>query len=87
MDSTIARPSTPKWNVDRPFLTGRFHQVFSLIPSNSLLSPLTVDLWKYFFSLVLDEIFLCRKQSRHLELLNRRVSPWTYSGILDLSSS
>ncbi|KAL2539723.1 Gamma-tubulin complex component 2 [Abeliophyllum distichum] len=28
MDSTIATPcpSTPKWNVDRPFLTGRFHQ-------------------------------------------------------------
>ncbi|KAL0403399.1 UNVERIFIED_CONTAM: Gamma-tubulin complex component 2 [Sesamum radiatum] len=26
MDSTIASPSTPKWNVDRPFLTGRFHQ-------------------------------------------------------------
>ncbi|KAL3838506.1 hypothetical protein ACJIZ3_023097 [Penstemon smallii] len=25
MDSTIASPSTPKWNVDRPFLTGRFH--------------------------------------------------------------
>ncbi|KAL2249191.1 gamma-tubulin complex component 2 [Sesamum indicum] len=26
MDSTIGSPSTPKWNVDRPFLTGRFHQ-------------------------------------------------------------
>ncbi|KAG8390704.1 hypothetical protein BUALT_Bualt01G0111200 [Buddleja alternifolia] len=26
MDSTIASPSTPKWNVERPFLTGRFHQ-------------------------------------------------------------
>ncbi|KAK4480208.1 hypothetical protein RD792_013270 [Penstemon davidsonii] len=25
MDSTIASLSTPKWNVDRPFLTGRFH--------------------------------------------------------------
>ncbi|XP_022887329.1 gamma-tubulin complex component 2 [Olea europaea var. sylvestris] len=28
MDSTMATPcpSTPKWNADRPFLTGRFHQ-------------------------------------------------------------
>ncbi|KAL7109554.1 hypothetical protein ACP275_06G182500 [Erythranthe tilingii] len=26
MDSSVASPSTPKWNVDRPFLTGRFHQ-------------------------------------------------------------
>ncbi|KAK6144947.1 hypothetical protein DH2020_021767 [Rehmannia glutinosa] len=26
MDSTVPSPSTPKWNVDRPFLTGRFHQ-------------------------------------------------------------
>ncbi|KAL9165532.1 hypothetical protein ABFS82_06G176400 [Erythranthe guttata] len=26
MDSAVASPSTPKWNVDRPFLTGRFHQ-------------------------------------------------------------
>lgn len=25
MDATAASPSTPKWNVDRPFLTGRFH--------------------------------------------------------------
>ncbi|KAL3650089.1 Gamma-tubulin complex component 2 [Castilleja foliolosa] len=27
MDSTVPSPSTPKWNMDRPFLTGRFHQV------------------------------------------------------------
>ncbi|KAL6504022.1 Gamma-tubulin complex component 2 [Orobanche gracilis] len=26
MDSIVPSPSTPKWNVDRPFLTGRFHQ-------------------------------------------------------------
>lgn len=25
--STISCPSTPRWNTDRPFLTGRFHQV------------------------------------------------------------
>lgn len=26
MDSTPLCPSTPRWNVERPFLTGRFHQ-------------------------------------------------------------
>ncbi|KAL6527080.1 Gamma-tubulin complex component 2 [Orobanche gracilis] len=26
MDSIVPSSSTPKWNVDRPFLTGRFHQ-------------------------------------------------------------
>lgn len=26
MDATSSCPSTPRWNVERPFLTGRFHQ-------------------------------------------------------------
>ncbi|GFQ05738.1 gamma-tubulin complex component 2 [Phtheirospermum japonicum] len=26
MDSAVPSPSTPKWNVYSPFLTGRFHQ-------------------------------------------------------------
>ncbi|KAH6757482.1 Spc97 / Spc98 family of spindle pole body component [Perilla frutescens var. hirtella] len=26
MDSAVASPSTPRWNADRPYLTGRFHQ-------------------------------------------------------------
>ncbi|PIA64082.1 hypothetical protein AQUCO_00201403v1 [Aquilegia coerulea] len=26
MDNSVACPSTPRWNIERPFLTGRFHQ-------------------------------------------------------------
>uniref|UniRef100_A0A2P2L6I0 Gamma-tubulin complex component n=1 Tax=Rhizophora mucronata TaxID=61149 RepID=A0A2P2L6I0_RHIMU len=26
METTVVPPSTPRWNVERPFLTGRFHQ-------------------------------------------------------------
>lgn len=50
MDSTIASPSTPKWNVDRPFLTGRFHQVFPVIPFQFAFSPPScLGLWKELF--------------------------------------
>ena len=34
-------PSTPRWNIDRPFLTGRFHQVFFFTSILYFCSPRT----------------------------------------------
>ncbi|XP_057963027.1 gamma-tubulin complex component 2 [Malania oleifera] len=35
MDSPSPCPTTPRWNVDRPFLTGRFHQEMKLSTSRA----------------------------------------------------
>lgn len=47
MESVMAAvsscPSTPIWNVDRPFLTGRFHQEMKLPSGDAELKSFTVD--------------------------------------------
>ena len=53
----ISCPTTPRWNQDRPFLTGRFHQVapsldlFLDLFCNSLESNLNFRLLFFFFGL------------------------------------
>lgn len=81
-DSAVSSPSTPRWNVDRPYLTGRFHQVFH----NSIFNhPFYLDLSfmvRFMSGIAIDEI-VCRKPSMHLALLNQRAFPWIYSGIIE----
>lgn len=49
MDVPTSCPSTPKWNLDRPFLTGCFHQVSHLSLCLSLLTNTNLFLFITFF--------------------------------------
>ncbi|EPS73344.1 hypothetical protein M569_01412, partial [Genlisea aurea] len=44
--ATAVKPSTPKWNVDRPFLTGRFHQQMKSAHGGGESKGLTFDMFR-----------------------------------------
>lgn len=72
-------PATPRWNLDRPFLTGQFHQVLFIL-LNSPLSNHSISLKSPISYLIFFKQF-SRKSRSHLMFQLINPCRWIWPGV------